>query len=419
MKILIALVLAVFAGSAPHLACAAPQPADGTSNSARFGGWPRLTGAKTGFFHTQKIDGRWWLITPDGNAFFSKGVDNISYQPEAKSAPGAPSNPDAWAASAARQLRGWNFNTAGAWSANQISRQGLAYTVILDMAASTQKDLWLKGGVVDYFSPEFRAAADRAAALKCAPHANDPWLLGYFTDNELRWGKDWRSKNTLLDDYLKMPPQAPGFLRATAFVKALNHDVTDEDKARFNGLIAAEYARVTSQAIRRYDPNHLILGCRFAVYPGDAVIAAVGPCFDVISLHSYNAVPPVEQLRQITLITGKPAMLTEFSFKAMDSGLPNSKGGGKPVATQADRADGFTAYANALADLPGVVGYHWFEYRDEPKEGRFDGEDCNYGVVKIDLTPWQVLTQRMTTVNSDIEARHATSKNEPTAAPAK
>jgi agarase len=148
------------------------------------------------------------------------------------------------------------------------------------------------------------------------------------------------------------------------------------------------------------------------VYPGDAVLRAVGEYFDVISFHSYNSIPPVAQLRQITQITGKPAMLTEFSFKAMDSGLPNSKGGGKPVATQADRADGFEAYANALADLPGVVGYHWFEYRDEPKEGRFDGEDCNYGVVKIDLTPWEVLTGRMTTVNSDIEARHATSKNE-------
>ena len=137
-------------------------------------------------------------------------------------------------------------------------------------------------------------------------------------------------------------------------------------------------------------------------------MGAVGAYFDVISFHSYNATPPVEQLEQITRVTGKPAMLTEFSFKAMDSGLPNSKGGGKPVATQADRANGFAMYADALANLPGVVGYHWFEYRDEPKEGRFDGEDCNYGVVKIDFTSWNVLTTRMTKVNGGIEARHAT-----------
>jgi len=50
-------------------------------------------------------------------------------------------------------------------------------------------------------------------------------------------------------------------------------------------------------------------------------------------------------------------MVTEFSFKAMDSGLPNTKGGGKPVATQSDRANGFTHYVEALAAVPGVVGY--------------------------------------------------------------
>ena len=101
-------------------------------------------------------------------------------------------------------------------------------------------------------------------------------------------------------------------------------------------------------------------------------------------------------------------MVTEFSFKAMDSGLPNTKGAAKPVATQEDRAKGFAAYVEALAALPGCVGFHWFEYRDEPKEGRrLDGENSNYGVVKIDFTPWEVLTTRMKQVNAGIESLHA------------
>ena len=100
-------------------------------------------------------------------------------------------------------------------------------------------------------------------------------------------------------------------------------------------------------------------------------------------------------------------MITEFSFKAMDSGLPNTKGAAKPVATQQDRADGFARYVSALAALPPCVGYHWFEYRDEPKEGRFDGENSNYGVVRIDFTPWEVLTGVMKKVNLGIEPLHA------------
>jgi agarase len=347
MKLRIVLALALLADAVR------PQ----SPGSDRFGGWQQLTGTKSGFFHTQKIDGRWWLVTPDGNVFFSKGVDNVSYRPEAASSPKPPANPEEWATSAARQLRGWNFNTVGAWSAPELYQKGIAYTPVIDMAASVQRDLWLKGGVVDYFSPQFRDAVERVAARACAPHASDPWLLGYFTDNELRWGKDWRSKDSLLESYLRMPAGSAGLARASVFVKALDHDATEVDRLTFAGLVAAEYARVTTEAIHRHDPNHLVLGCRFASYPGDAVIVAVGLYFDMISLHSYAATAPIDPLQRITRLTGKPTMVTEFSFKAMDSGLPNTKGGGKPVATQSDRANGFTHYVEALAAVPGVVGY--------------------------------------------------------------
>ena len=376
----------------------------------QYGGWLKLTGAKTGYFHTQQIEGRWWLVTPEGHAFFSKGVDNVSYHPEAASSPRPPADIGAWASAAVGQLREWNFNTAGAWSVSELYDKGIVYAPVINMAASVQRDLWLKGGVVDYFSQEFHDVAERVARRMCAPHAKDPWLLGYFTDNELRWGKDWRSEDSLLESYLKMAKASPGRKKSEAFLKARGHtqdSLTDEDKSEFLGVVAEEYARVTSEAIRRADPNHMVLGCRFAGYPGDTAMRAVGRYFDVISFHSYNATAPIDRLRQIYRLTGKPTMITEFSFKAMDSGLPNTKGAAKPVATQQDRADGFAGYVEELAGLASCVGFHWFEYRDEPKEGRFDGENSNYGVVKIDFTPWDVLTARMTRVNAEMETRHA------------
>ena len=99
-------------------------------------------------------------------------------------------------------------------------------------------------------------------------------------------------------------------------------------------------------------------------------------------------------------------MLTEFSFKAQDSGLPNSKGAGKPLPTQEDRAKHFESYVNGLAQLPFLVGYQWFEYEDEPAEGRFDGENSNYGLVNIRDEPWTVLVERMTGVNAGLEDLH-------------
>ena len=376
-----------------------------------YGGWLELKGKKTGFFHTEQIQGRWWLVSPEGNALFSKGVDHVAFAPESDSAPKAPEDPAAWGKTTAEQLRGWGFNTLGAWSAPQTYSAGLAYAPMVDVAASAGRDVWLKGGVVDYFSPEFQRAAERAAQRVCAPRTKDPWLLGYFTDNELRWGADWRSASSLLEAYLKMPADSAGYQRATAFLKSRGHgpeSLSAEDKSEFVGLVAARYARVATEAIRQADPNHLVLGCRFALYPGDTVIKAVGRYFDAFSYHSYNYTPPVDRLELITRLTGKPTLLSEFSFKAMDSGLPNTKGAAKPVATQEDRAKGFASYVEALAALPGCVGYHWFQYRDQPKEGRrLDGENSNYGVVKIDGTPWETLTTRMKQVNANLEVLHA------------
>ena len=390
------------------LLCAAPARSAGDYDV--YGGWLKVKGEKTGYFHTQQIDGRWWLVTPEGNAFFSKGVDNVSFSPESDTSPEAPADIPAWAESTSRQLRDWNFNTLGSWSASELYGTGMVYARIIDMAAAVQRDVWLKGGVVDYFSQEFRDAAARVAKRQCAPHAKDPWLLGYFTDNELRWGGDWRSRESLLEGYLKMPEGSAGFRKASEFVKSRGRTpatLTDADKEEFLGLVAEEYGRVTHDAIKRQDPNHMVLGCRFAGYPGDAVILAVGKYFEVISYHSYSPTAPIDRLQQITKLTGRPTMITEFSFKAMDSGLPNTKGAAKPVATQQDRADGFAAYVEALAALPSCVGFHWFEYRDEPKEGRrLDGENSNYGLVRIDFTPWEVLTKRMQQVNATLEAQH-------------
>jgi hypothetical protein len=100
-------------------------------------------------------------------------------------------------------------------------------------------------------------------------------------------------------------------------------------------------------------------------------------------------------------------MVTEFSYKAMDSGLPNTKGAGEPVQTQRERAYLAARYALAVAELPFAVGYHWFQYTDQPAQGRFDGENSNFGLVKVDDEPWELLTRVFALVNSRAEEVHA------------
>lgn len=369
-----------------------------------YGGWTKLKGHKTGFYHTERLGDRWWLVSPEGNVFFARGVGGLDFGPDSEASPEQYKQ-------LATQLKSWGFNCV---QTRTGVVPGMAYSVIADLAASTETDLWRLGIVPDYFSPEFRDGVEHRAAEVCPKLAGDPWLLGYFTDNEVRWFPDIRSKDTVLEAFLKKLPESPGYQRAMAFLKSRKHapdGITWEDKADFLELAAAEYGRICQGAIRRHDRNHLILGSRFNERAPIPLSKALGPYFDLISFNTYEHRAPLYKLRELARVTGKPTMVTEFSFKAMDSGLPNTIGAGEPVATQQDRADLFASYVEDLARLPTCVGYCWFKFRDQPIEGAgtsspggWGGENSNYGLVKLDGTPWTVLNRKIAEVNARIEA---------------
>jgi hypothetical protein len=431
--------------SYPAAAVAGAQTPAGTNDRDTYGGWKSLHFEATGFFRTCERDGVWWLVTPQGNAFLSKGINHVNfradvapklgYSPYERAVQDKYGAQEAWAKAVVNRLRGWGFNTLGSWSSPSTFDQNMPYTVILGLATRAGAD-WLKGAVGDFFSQDFEQRMEAACRQLCGPRAKDPWLLGYFTDNELRWGADWRGKESLLEEYLRFPPEAAGRKAALEFlqkkygdVAALNRawgtnvtrwedlngreesrgEAARQDQAAWQEAVARRYFATCKSAIRKADPNHLILGCRFAGLAPDPVLRGLSDSVDVVSFNNYGQNAPADTLRHIHQLTSRPIMLTEFSFKAMDSGLPNTKGAARPVPTQQDRADGFARYVQGLIDLPFMVGFHWFEHADEPKEGRFDGENSNYGVVTIEDRPWDVLVQRMMEVNAGLETRHAQS----------
>lgn len=412
-----------------------------------------LFGQATGFFHVEKINGRFWFVDPEGNPFISKGVNHVNYRGDY--APSLGYSPyyrnimekygsiEKWVKETTSRLKNWKFNTIGAWSSEELFSEGIPYTVILDIAARSGAN-WQSGLVIDYFSEKFKQTAEEVANRLCMPRRNDKYLLGYFTDNELRWAPDWRSKRDLFDDYMLLPPEAEGkkalvdFLRrkygevsslnkvwGTSFssfedilsaTEAPKTQNVEMDRLGFLREIARQYFKVTYEAIKKHDPNHLVLGCRFAYKPPDEVLEGCIGYVDVISINCYpnpysdELKMRLEDFKKIHNITGLPIMITEFSFKAMDSGLPNTRGASFPVKTQVERAKYFEEFVKAIMRQPFIIGYHWFQYFDQPYEGRFDGENSNYGLVTIRDEPWEVLVQKMTLVNSEAEALHLSSE---------
>jgi len=393
----------------------------GTTQAAdydSYGGWTGLRFEERGRFYIAQRNGTWWFVTPKGYAFFSKGVDTIryggdlapalSYAPYRKAVEAKYGSEAKWAEASAARLREWGFNTIGSWADPVMWEQKIPYTVILNLGAAAGAN-WQKGIMPDFYSQAFRETARRICREKCQPRRNDSYLIGYFTDNELAWGPDWRSRKSLLARYLDLPDKSPGRRAAEAVLAKSGHapeQIDRADEETFSFQVAQEYFRTCAEAIRAADPNHLVLGCRFAGYAPEPVVRAIKGHTDVVSFNNYSTTPPLQTLTHLHKLTGAPVMITEFSFKAKDSGLPNTKGAAQPVETQKDRADGFERYVKGLASLPFCLGFHWFQYSDQPKEGRFDGENSNYGLVQIDDEPWAVLTERMKDVNPTLDAIH-------------
>lgn len=393
---------------------------------------PAQLHAAGGYFRVEQRSGVWWLVTPSGELTLSAGVNNISYRGDVIH--GTTQHPyfeniskiypskDAWAQAELKRLSIWGFNTIGSWSDPVLWSHSMPYTVILNIATRSGAN-WLKGIPVDVYSPRFEATARKIAANECAPHASDPELGGYFSDNELRWGPDWRGKQNMLAMYLSLPPNAPGRLHAIDFLKKrysgqiqkLNQawgvhaksfaDVPSEagtaafraDNSEFLGGVSRRYFQVCARAIHAADPNHLYLGAKFAGTPPDPVLRAAHAA-DVVSVDIYKFDPrPVVQ--HIYKLAKRPVLVAEFAFRAEDSGLPNTRGAGPKVPDQAARARAYTNYVKWLESLPEAVGYHWFEWCDEPREGRFDGENSNYGLVNIHDQPYKQFVKAVTAAN--------------------
>ena len=83
-------------------------------------------------------------------------------------------------------------------------------------------------------------------------------------------------------------------------------------------VVATYYQRYAAM-VRALDPEHLILGIRYKGVPERALFTALSPYFDVNSINDYTRsghLKPVYTALYQT--TGKPLMITEFSF----SGFP-------------------------------------------------------------------------------------------------
>jgi hypothetical protein len=393
-------------------------------NLSRYGGSFARSAPKTGFFHSAKIGSRWWLIDPEGALYLDKSVVSVQTTPTPRAVAALEKkfgDETKWAAQTSVWLRELGFNGLGAWSNTERLvgvPQPLAYTRIWNFMSSYGKK---RGGTfqqpghtgypkdaIFVFDPEFERFCDEHAK-PLAAQKDDPWLLGHFTDNELPLNRN------ALTNYLALPEGDLGFRAAREFLRerhgasAAIKDVTDADKAAFLELVVDRYLRIVCGAIRRYDPNHMILGPR--VHGGalscPEVFRACGRHLDVVAVNYYHAwTPDLEKLAMWEREAGKPFTITEWYAKGMDAvGLSNASGAGWTVKTQRDRAKFYENFTLGLLEARGCVGWQWFKYADnDPENLKTDpsNRDSNKGMVTNRYEPYPEMVAAMKRVNERV-----------------
>ncbi|MBD3242031.1 MAG: hypothetical protein GF331_15685 [Chitinivibrionales bacterium] len=410
----------------------------------RYGGFRRVffDDATSGFFTIRRRGDKWWFVDPMGHGFISKAVNSIGmrsspnkdgisrYYEHAKKVYRDKTD---WAEKNVARLKRLHFNTAGSWCAHEVYER-LPHNRILNCAGAGGFK-WVERDFFDVFSREFVEGVDEICRKRCAPHKDNPLLIGYFSDNELNWAMGADARSYMIDFYLGQDKDAAGRAVILDVLKGKHDTIAALNRAwgteytSFDALAppqwdgtpprgylddndlvirtaARQYFSVCNTAIKKHDPNHLYMGCRLA-FPNkhmQPVYEGMQGHVDVVSVNHYREKPAITDLRQINEVTGAPVVITEFSFVAMDSGLPNTKGASNPVGTQAERAWLFDNYVSELMRTDFVIGYHWFQYIDQPHEGRgLDGENQNYGILKHNDEIYEVLAETMRVVNGSAE----------------
>jgi parallel beta-helix repeat protein len=302
----------------------------------------------TGFFYVTQKDGVWWFVTPKGEKFFEVGVNAVG--------PGTfyYGNISDWVNITKKKLEEWGFNA--------ITRDrrgspdffpGMPYVTRFTTYTLVGEHGWVPNSrFPDVFDPGWQKAVRSRINDTVKIFKNDPNLLGYETDNEMKWGPDYLEPGlgdnlTLLEVYMSAPAGTPGkkelvrFLseqygnNTNQFNRVWNMNIQDfvglfnytrfgiegwrvqsplyyvklklfrdyplllkepsllkkaeKDVTDFSQLLAKTYFSFINTTLKTADPNHLNLGVRFHLLGVPMeVLVECGKYVDVISINYYR-----------------------------------------------------------------------------------------------------------------------------------
>ncbi len=366
-------------------------------------------GQQTGYFHTETIGGRVYVIDPLGNPYFATSVNAFVYGETdnlIKHSAATYGTEEEFFEKMSAELRDMGIYTTFASDADVILNveNGLSTTVPLFGVgtymgtlgrAQITEGMYPFGNTINVFDPDFVTTTyeKNSTFILENGYATNPRVFGYTADNELP------SHANILESYLLLDPTVPDntFSYHTAWewfarrIDSKNPTLMDyynsEEKealnSEFQGFIYARNYKTIRESIELVDTNHMYMGsrvagnCRYDIN----YLKAAGYYLDVITTNLYDGLnPDPEVMTNYYRYAGKPFIVTEFYAKAMDAidangyMMTNSTGAGFVVLTQEARADYYEHFVLSLLESKACVGWSWYRFRDND-QGLWDTVD--------------------------------------------
>jgi len=387
-----------------------------------------LFASQSHFFRVEKEQGKWKLVDPSGNPFYMRGINHYgdgSGMPwNLKEKHGSYEN---WRKSLRDRVQAWGFNylppsigptaidpgtvakphgrhnlisRTPEWPAENYAELNYPFTIFLEYP----KQYMGGRNLPDVFSESFQAGVDQRCREVCLPLKDNPYLIGYHYTQNPPWHPKSSSFNTWIDDitqpgmagrtaWIELMKQIYGSLDRWTEVYGIPVDSWEEienledplrgyvnekkhlaDRQAFMQRICERWYKVHHDAIRRYDPNHLILGDRNTLHLQpipEYAIRIMKPYIDVLSVNVMG--PPsvvYGVLEDATRAWDGPIHLADTGAGIYAGGLPKS------TYQARDLAEFEKVYAGMMqmgVEHPQIIGFGWCGFYETPHPGGRSG----------------------------------------------
>lgn len=329
-------------------------------------------GAGVGRYHLNKVADRYYLVNPEGQPFFTLGINHINAVQE-------PANPNIFSekyqndwiqytAEVVTQLKGWYYNTAGYGSPEAIyPHMPYMEDVFLERNSNFLPDK--EFFYPDVFDPKIQAAKLEKLRWMCR-NTDNLNLIGYYWTDTPQWDleRSLRTRGTNWVHAIRdLPADAPGRIRYEEYLQECAQAGTEATDEGFLALIAQAHYKCIGEATRSLHPGALIFGERYLMddHP-EVVLEAAMPYIDVLSIQPGSDRFEGAYFDALYEKYKKPIVICDHQCSFPTPQYDKTMW--KQLESEQAVAEMYQRYLAEASAKPYIIGYHRCQYIDRFNE---------------------------------------------------